>query len=138
MEDQVSRFWKFKSLGVQEQHEQEQIQRQGSNDSFMDSQIFQNTSHDVEIIVVSKVAHAHRPVHCAGRPKDVSLTLVFRSAVDRVPRSPSLSSGRIQRWYALIPSARQYDSKCPLCARTPEWIERWEARCPDCHTENAV
>ena len=31
---------------------------------------------------------------------------------------------RIQRWYALMQSATQYDWKCRLCVKTPKWLDR--------------
>ena len=40
-------------------------------------QISENNSHDVAMMMVSKVAHAHRTVHCAGRPIDGPPTLCF-------------------------------------------------------------
>ena len=56
------------------------------------------------------------------------LTLCFCSAVDRVPRSLSLSSKGIQRWYAPMPRAWHYDWKCRVYVRTPKWLERQDSK----------
>ena len=44
------------------------------------------------------------------------------------PRSLSLSSEGIQRWYAPMPSARQYDWKCRICVKTPNWLVRQRSK----------
>ena len=71
-------------------------------------------------------------------PKRCVTNFVLGSAVDRVPRSLSLSSEGIQGWYALIASAREYDRECRICVELHSGQNgsiQIHARCPDCRTE---
>ena len=75
-------------------------------------EISHNNLHDVAMMMVSKVANA-LPYSSLWFSSNKCVTnFVFSSAVIRVPGSLLLSSEGIQRWYARLPSARQYDCKC--------------------------